>query len=215
VVYDFVNVINEEANLNQALIKDKRVENLFILPASQTRDKEALTREGVEKVINKLKEMNFDYIVCDSPAGIEIGALMALYFADEAVVTTNPEVSSVRDSDRILGILASKSRRAELGLEPIKEHLLLTRYHPTRVNRGDMLSVEDVQEILAIPLLGVIPESPAVLRASNAGEPVILDGESDAGMAYDDTVARLLGEKRDFRFLQEEKKGFFTRLFGS
>ncbi len=214
-VYDFVNVINEEANLNQALIKDKRVENLFILPASQTRDKEALTREGVEKVINKLKEMNFDYIVCDSPAGIEIGALMALYFADEAVVTTNPEVSSVRDSDRILGILASKSRRAELGLEPIKEHLLLTRYHPTRVNRGDMLSVEDVQEILAIPLLGVIPESPAVLRASNAGEPVILDGESDAGMAYDDTVARLLGEKRDFRFLQEEKKGFFTRLFGS
>ncbi len=215
VVYDFVNVINEEANLNQALIKDKRVENLYILPASQTRDKDALTREGVEKVINKLREMNFDYIVCDSPAGIEVGALMALYFADEAVVTTNPEVSSVRDSDRILGILASKSRRAELGMEPIKEHLLLTRYHPSRVSRGDMLSVEDVQEILAIPLLGVIPESPAVLRASNAGEPVILDGESDAGMAYDDTVARLLGEKRDFRFLQEERKGFFTRLFGS
>ncbi|MBP8773185.1 MAG: septum site-determining protein MinD, partial [Aeromonadaceae bacterium] len=189
VVYDFVNVINEEANLNQALIKDKRVENLYILPASQTRDKDAINREGVERVIGKLTEMGFDYILCDSPAGIETGALMALYFADEAVVTTNPEVSSVRDSDRILGILASKSRRAEMGLEPIKEHLLLTRYSPNRVNRGDMLSVEDVQEILAIPLLGVIPESPSVLRASNAGEPVILDAESDAGQAYDDAVA--------------------------
>ena len=215
VVYDFVNVINEEANLTQAMIKDKRVENLYILPASQTRDKEALNREGVERVINRLKEMEFDYIVCDSPAGIETGALMALYFADEAIVTTNPEVSSVRDSDRILGILASKSRRAELGLEPIQEHLLLTRYAPGRVNKGDMLSVEDVQEILAIPLLGVIPESPSVLRASNAGEPVILDAESDAGQAYDDAVARLLGEKREFRFLQEEKKGFLSRLFGS
>ena len=214
VVYDFVNVINGEATLNQALIKDKRVENLFILPASQTRNKDALTKDGVEKIINKLQEMDFDYIICDSPAGIETGALMALYFADEAIVTTNPEVSSVRDSDRILGILASKSRRAEQGLEPVKEHLLLTRYAPGRVNRGDMLSVEDVQEILAIPLLGVIPESQAVLRASNSGEPVILDQNSDAGQAYLDTVARLLGEKRDFRFLQEEKKGFFNRLFG-
>lgn len=214
VVYDFVNVINGEATLNQALIKDKRVENLYILPASQTRDKDALTKEGVEKIIAKLQEMDFDYIICDSPAGIETGALMALYFADEAIVTTNPEVSSVRDSDRILGILASKSRRAEQGLEPVKEHLLLTRYAPGRVNRGDMLSVEDVQEILAIPLLGVIPESQAVLRASNSGEPVILDQNSDAGQAYLDTVARLLGEKRDFRFLQEEKKGFFNRLFG-
>lgn len=214
VVYDFVNVINGEATLNQALIKDKRVENLFILPASQTRDKDALTKEGVEKIINKLQEMDFDYIICDSPAGIETGALMALYFADEAIVTTNPEVSSVRDSDRILGILASKSRRAEQSLEPVKEHLLLTRYAPGRVNRGDMLSVEDVQEILAIPLLGVIPESQAVLRASNSGEPVIFDQTSDAGQAYLDTVARLLGEKRDFRFLQEEKKGFFNRLFG-
>ncbi|WP_024873522.1 septum site-determining protein MinD [Tolumonas lignilytica] len=214
VVYDFVNVINGEATLNQALIKDKRVDNLFILPASQTRDKDALTKEGVEKIINKLQEMDFDYIICDSPAGIETGALMALYFADEAIVTTNPEVSSVRDSDRILGILASKSRRAEQSLEPVKEHLLLTRYAPGRVNRGDMLSVEDVQEILAIPLLGVIPESQAVLRASNSGEPVIFDQTSDAGQAYLDTVARLLGEKRDFRFLQEEKKGFFNRLFG-
>lgn len=213
VVYDFVNVINGEANLNQAMIKDKRIENLYILPASQTRDKDALTREGVEKVLNDLAEM-FDYIVCDSPAGIETGALMALYFADEAIVVTNPEVSSVRDSDRILGILASKSRRAEQNQEPIKEHLLLTRYCPTRVEKGEMLSVEDVQDILAIPLLGVIPESQAVLKSSNAGVPVILDQQSDAGQAYLDAVERLLGNNVDYRFLTHEKKGLLKRLFG-
>lgn len=214
VVYDFVNVIQGDATLNQALIKDKRTENLYILPASQTRDKDALTREGVEKVLNDLGEMDFDFVVCDSPAGIETGALMALYFADEAIITTNPEVSSVRDSDRILGILSSKSRRAEKGESPIKEHLLLTRYNPGRVSRGDMLSMEDVLEILRIPLVGVIPEDQSVLRASNQGEPVILDAESDAGKAYDDTVCRLLGEERPFRFLEEEKKGFLKRLFG-
>ena len=213
VVYDFVNVINGEANLNQALIKDKRVEKLFLLPASQTRDKDALTREGVERVLNELKE-DFDYIVCDSPAGIEAGAMMAMYFADEAIVTTNPEVSSVRDSDRILGILHSKSKRAEEGLENIKEHLLLTRYNPGRVEKGEMLSVEDVQDILSIPLLGVIPESQAVLSASNSGQPVILDTESDAGQAYSDAINRLLGETVDFRFLDVEKKGLFKRIFG-
>ena len=214
VVYDFVNVIQGDASLNQALIKDKRTENLFILPASQTRDKDALTREGVEKVLNDLTSMDFDFIVCDSPAGIETGALMALYFADEAIITTNPEVSSVRDSDRILGILSSKSRRAENGQDPIKEHLLLTRYNPGRVSRGDMLSMEDVLEILRIPLAGVIPEDQSVLRASNQGEPVILDTESDAGKAYADTVDRILGEERPFRFIEEEKKGFLKRLFG-
>ncbi|KAE8178818.1 septum site-determining protein MinD [Photobacterium carnosum] len=213
VVYDFVNVINGEANLSQALIKDKRVDNLFVLPASQTRDKDALSRNGVEKVFKELTKMGFDFIICDSPAGIETGALMALYFADEAIVTTNPEVSSVRDSDRILGILDSKSRRAEKGREPVKQHLLLTRYNPARVNQGEMLSVQDVEEILHIPLLGVIPESQAVLNASNKGEPVIFDKGSDAGLAYEDTVARLLGEERPFRFL-EEKKGFLKRLFG-
>ncbi|MCE2571911.1 septum site-determining protein MinD [Motilimonas eburnea] len=213
VVYDFVNVINDEANLNQALIKDKRVEDLYILPASQTRDKDALTKEGVEKVLNDLAE-RFDYIVCDSPAGIEKGAMMALYFADEAIITSNPEVSSVRDSDRIIGMLSSKSRRAEQGLEPIVEHLLITRYSPKRVNSGDMLSVDDINDILAVKLLGVIPESQAVLKASNSGEPVILDKESDAGMAYQDAVDRLLGENRDFRFIQEEKKGLLSRIFG-
>ncbi|MFR0672265.1 septum site-determining protein MinD [Enterobacterales bacterium AW_CKDN230030176-1A_HGKHYDSX7] len=214
VVYDFVNVVNNEANLQQALIKDKRLENLFVLAASQTRDKDALTQEGVEKVLKELKE-TFDYVVCDSPAGIEKGAHLAMYFADEAIVVTNPEVSSVRDSDRMLGILASKSRRAENGEEPIKEHLLITRYHPERVEKGEMLSVADVEEILSIKLKGVIPESQAVLKASNQGIPVILDDQSDAGQAYSDAVDRLLGKEKPMRFIDVQKKGFFERIFGS
>ena len=213
VVYDFVNVINGESNLTQTLIKDKRVETLFVLPASQTRDKDALTREGVGKVLDELAE-TFEFIICDSPAGIEAGALMALYFADEAIVVTNPEVSSVRDSDRILGILPSKSRRAEKGLPPVTEHLLVTRYNPARVEKGEMLGVEDVKDILAVPLLGVIPESQAVLNASNSGQPVILDTESDASKAYSDAIERLCGEERDFRFLQVKKKGILQRIFG-
>lgn len=212
VVYDFVNVINNEANLNQALIRDKRVENLYVLPASQTRDKEALTRDGVERVLDELKK-GFEYVICDSPAGIEKGALMALYFADEALVVTNPEVSSVRDSDRILGLLASKSRRAEQGGVPVKEHLVLARYAPERANRGDMLTVHDVLEILGIPLLGVIPESPAVLQSSNAGVPVILEEGSDAGAAYSDLVDRFLGKDLPHRFTEMQKKGFLQRLF--
>ena len=213
VVYDFVNVINGDASLKQALVKDKRIPELFILPASQTRDKDALTLEGVEKVLNELSK-EFDYIVCDSPEGIEAGALMAMYFADEAVVVTNPEVSSVRDSDRILGILSSKSKRAIDGKESIKEHLLLTRYDMERVAKGDMLSVEDVKEILAIPLIGVIPESKAVLKASNTGTPVTLDEQSDAGMAYQDAIERFLGEEKPMRFISAERKGILRRIFG-
>ena len=213
VVYDLVNVINGEGSLKQALIKDKRCENLFILPASQTRDKDALTQEGVQKILNELSE-SFDYVICDSPAGIEKGAQMALYFADEAIIVTNPEVSSVRDSDRILGILQSKSKRAEEGSEPVKEHLILSRYDANRVTRGDMLSVEDVQEILSIPLLGVIPESQTVLNSSNEGIPVIWNQESLAGQAYIDAIARFLGEDIPHRFITPEKKGFFRRMFG-
>ena len=212
VVYDFVNVINGDSNLKQTLIKDKRTDNLYILPASQTRDKDALTKEGVEKVLNELKQ-DFDFIICDSPAGIEHGAQMALYFADEAIIVTNPEVSSVRDSDRILGILQSKSRKAENG-EQVAEHLLLTRYNPKRVEDGEMLSVTDVEEILAVNLLGVIPESTDVLKASNQGAPVILDQECDAGQAYADAVARLVGEDIPHRFLEAQKKGFLARVFG-
>lgn len=213
VVYDFVNVINGEANLNQALIKDKRLDTLFVLPASQTRDKDALTQDGVGRVLEDLAK-DFEYIVCDSPAGIERGAMLAAYYADDAIVVTNPEVSSVRDSDRIIGILSSKTRRAERNEEPVTIRLLLTRYAPARVQKGEMLSVEDVREILAIDLMGVIPESKAVLAASNAGVPVILDEDSDAGQAYQDAVARYLGEDRPHRFLSE-KKGLFGRLFGS
>lgn len=213
VVYDFVNVVNGEANLQQSLIKDKRLDKLFILPASQTRDKDALTLEGVEKVINDLKEMEFEYIVCDSPAGIEKGAQLAMHYADDAIVTTNPEVSSVRDSDRILGILASKTKKAEMGDE-ITQHLVITRYNPNRADIGDMLTVTDILDILGIPLLGVVPESEAVLQCSNAGEPVILDEESDAGQAYLDIVARFVGEDKPHRFIEAQKRGFFGRLFG-
>ena len=212
VVYDFVNVIQGDANVGQALIKDKRNPNLFVLPASQTRDKDALTLEGVGKVLEDLGR-EFEFIVCDSPAGIERGATMAMYYADDAIVVTNPEVSSVRDSDRMIGILSSKSRRAVQNEEAIREFLLVTRYSPERVRRGEMLSLEDVQEILALELIGVIPESEAVLNASNAGVPVILDRESSAGQAYGDMVARYLGEDLPHRFLSVEKKGLFGRLF--
>ena len=213
VVFDFINVINGDAKLNQALIKDKRNDNLYIFPTSQTRDKEALRRDGVERVLDELKE-NFDYIVCDSPAGIEHGAITALYFADSAIVVTNPEVSSVRDSDRILGILASKSRRAEHNLEPVDMHLLLTRYSLERAKKGEMMSVEDVKEILSIPLLGVIPESESVLRASNTGTPVAFDPESPAGRAYLDAVAHFVGEQREMRLVQPERRSIFRTLFG-
>ncbi len=206
VVFDFVNVINDGIRLNQALIKDKRVEGLYILPTSQTRDKDALTREGVERVMEELKEQ-FDYIVCDSPAGIEKGAQMALYYADEAIVVTNPEISSVRDSDRMLGIINSRSRRAELGLDPVRSHMLLTRYDLDRVQRGDMLKLEDVVEILAIPVLGVIPNDPLVLQCSNIGMPVILEPKSRAGSAYADAVRRLLGEDVELRFTKPERRG--------
>lgn len=212
VVYDLVNVIHGDAALRQALIKDKRYDNLFILPASQTRDKDSLDKEGVGRILDELKQ-EFDYIVCDSPAGIERGAFLAMYYADSALVVTNPEVSSVRDSDRILGILSSKSKRAEDGLEPIKEHLLLTRYSPARVERGEMLSLNDVLDILSVPLLGVIPESQAVLRASNSGTPVIVDSDSDAGQAYADAVARFLGEDKPHRFVDNIKPGLLKRLF--
>ncbi|GAB2999222.1 site-determining protein [Arenimonas maotaiensis] len=213
VVYDFVNVVHGEASLKQALIKDKRLDNLFVLAASQTRDKDALTKEGVGKVLNDLQAEGFDYILCDSPAGIEKGAFLAMYFADRAVVVVNPEVSSVRDSDRILGLLASKTKKAEAG-ERIVEHLLLTRYNPARVEKGEMLSIADVQEILGLSVVGVIPESPEVLQSSNSGNPVILDEESQAGQAYTDAVARILGEDRPMRFTTVEKKGFFSKMFG-
>jgi septum site-determining protein MinD len=215
VVYDLINVIQGEATLNQALIKDKQCHNLYVLAASQTRDKDALTKTGVEKVLKNLGEMDFEYIVCDSPAGIETGALMAMHFADEALVVTNPEVSSVRDSDRILGMLSSKTQRAIAGGDPIREHLLITRYNPGRVDQGQMLSLEDIQDILRIKLIGVIPESESVLQASNQGVPAVHMNGSDVSEAYKDVVDRFLGDKdKPMRFIDAQKPGIFKRWFG-
>lgn len=213
VVYDLINVIHGEANLNQALIKDKQCDNLFVLAASQTRDKEALTQEGVKKVLDDLADMGFEFIICDSPAGIESGALLAMHYADEALVTTNPEVSSVRDSDRILGMLSSKTDKATKG-ESVKEHLLITRYNPNRVEDGQMLSIQDIEDILRIPLIGVIPESETVLQASNQGIPAIHIEGSDVSEAYKDVVSRFLGEDKPMRFTEANKPGFFKRIFG-
>ena len=215
VVYDLINVIQGEANLNQALIKDKQCDNLFVLAASQTRDKDALKQDGVERVLSELAAMGFEYIVCDSPAGIETGALMAMHFADEALVVTNPEVSSVRDSDRILGMLASKTRRAIEGKEPVKEHLLITRYNPGRVQGGQMLSLQDIQDILRIPLIGVIPESDTVLDASNQGVPAVHMKGSDVAEAYKDVIARFLGADKPMRFVDAARPGLLKRIFGA
>lgn len=212
VVFDLINVVQGDAKLAQALIRDKRVENLAVLPASQTRDKDALTPEGVARVIAELKE-KFDWVICDSPAGIEKGAMLAMHHADVAVVVTNPEVSSVRDSDRIIGMLDSKTEKAERG-ERVEKHLLLTRFDPGRASRGEMLNVDDVLEILSIPLLGIIPESEEVLRASNIGSPVTLASPTGpAARAYFDAARRLNGEKVEI-VVPIERKGLMNRLFG-
>ncbi len=213
VVYDLISLINKEANINQTLIKDKRSENLYILPASQTRDKDALTEAGLEGIMQELKE-SFDYIICDSPAGIEKGALMAMLHADKAIVVTNPEVSSVRDSDRIIGVLSSKTRKAKENGEAVDAKLLITRYDPTRVLQGEMLSLDDVKDVLSIPLLGVIPESKMVLQASNSGVPVTAYQDSEAGQAYIDAVERFLGHDKPLRFITAEKPSLLKRLFG-
>jgi septum site-determining protein MinD len=212
VVYDFINVAQGDAKLAQALIRDKRIDTLHLLAASQTRDKDALTNDGVERVIGELRS-SFDYVLCDSPAGIERGALLAMRHADQAIVVANPEVSSVRDSDRIIGLLDSKTLRAERG-ETMDKQLLLTRFDPARSNSGDMLSIDDVLEILSIPLLGVIPESREILRASNLGAPVTMNASGGpAGLAYLEAARRLSGETVPVA-IPDEKKTFFTRLFG-
>ena len=213
VVYDFVNVVHGEATLKQSLIKDKRFDNLYVLAASQTRDKDALTQDGVEKVLKDLVAEGFEYIVCDSPAGIEKGAFLAMYFADRAVVVVNPEVSSVRDSDRIIGMLDSKTVKAEQG-ERVTKHVLITRYDPARAARGEMLSIDDILEILATPLLGIIPESQDVLRASNVGSPVTLNNVASApARAYTDAARRLMGETVDMT-VPAERRGLMNRLLG-
>jgi septum site-determining protein MinD len=212
VVYDLINVVQGDAKLAQALIRDKRVPTLSLLPASQTRDKDALSDEGVSTVIAELKE-KFDWVICDSPAGIERGATLAMRHADIAIVVTNPEVSSVRDSDRIIGLLDSKTVRAEKG-ERVEKHLLLTRFDAVRAGRGEMLNVEDVLEILSIPLIGIIPESSEVLRASNLGSPITLNNPaSAAARAYFDAAKRLNGEALNVT-IPSDRKSLFGKLFG-
>jgi septum site-determining protein MinD len=212
VVFDLINVVQGVAKLSQALIRDKRLENLWLLPASQTRDKEALTEEGVGRAIADLRE-KFDWIICDSPAGIERGAILAMRYADEAVIVTNPEVSSVRDSDRIIGMLDSKTVKAEKG-EPVTKHVLITRYDAGRAARGEMLSIDDMLDILATPLLGIIPESQEVLRASNVGSPVTLNNPASApALAYVDAARRLAGETITMK-VPTERKGLMERLLG-
>ncbi|MBV8096849.1 MAG: septum site-determining protein MinD [Acetobacteraceae bacterium] len=212
VVFDLINVIQGEAKLAQALIRDRRIDTLSLLPASQTRDKEALTAEGVARVMEELRE-KFDWVVCDSPAGIERGATLAMYHADVAVIVTNPEVSSVRDSDRIIGLLDSKTARAEKG-ERVEKHLLISRFDPARALRGEMLKTEDVLEILSIPLLGIIPESQEVLRASNLGSPITLSNPNSApARAYFDAVKRLQGQTIAVT-VPHERRGFMGKLFG-
>lgn len=211
VVFDFINVIQGQAQLTQALIRDKRLESLFLLPASQTRDKDALTEEGVAQVMDALKEA-FDWVICDSPAGIERGAMLAMRHADVGVVVTNPEVSSVRDSDRIIGMLDARTLKAERG-EPIKKHVLITRYDAARAARGEMLAIDDVLEILSLPLLGIVPESQSVLQASNVGSPITLsDPDSGPAQAYADAARRLKGEKVPMT-VPTGKKSFFGGLF--
>ncbi len=212
VVFDLINVVQGVAKLPQALIRDKRLENLWLLPASQTRDKDALTDEGIGRVIDELRS-RFDWILCDSPAGIERGATLAMRYADEAIIVTNPEVSSVRDSDRIIGMLDSKTVRAERG-ERVEKHILITRYDAGRAARGEMLNIDDILEILATPLLGIIPESQDVLKASNVGTPVTLNNaESAPARAYTDASRRLMGEEVAM-VVPAERKGFMDRLLG-
>ena len=169
VVFDLISVVQGTAKLSQALIKDKRIETLYLLPASQTRDKDALTEAGVANVIRELRS-KFDWVICDSPAGIERGATLAMRFADAAIVVTNPEVSSVRDSDRIIGLLDSKTEKAEKG-GSVEKHILITRYDVQRAARGEMLSIDDVLDILSTPLLGIIPESQEVLAPPTSASP--------------------------------------------
>ncbi|MHA1165378.1 MAG: septum site-determining protein MinD [Alphaproteobacteria bacterium] len=212
VVFDLINVIQDQARLSQALIRDKRLDNLSLLPASQTRDKDALTEKGVAKVMEEL-QANFDWVICDSPAGIGKGAVLAMQHADIAAIVTNPEISSVRDSDRIIGLLDSKTEKAKIG-EQVEKHLLITRYDETRATSGDMLQTDDVLDILSIPLLGIVPESREVLRASNLGSPVTLcSPKSLPALAYSDAARRLNGEVIEMT-IPVEKNKFLGMLFG-
>jgi len=212
VVFDLTNVVQGTAKLSEALLKDGRLDALYLLPASRTRGKEALTEDGVAGVISELRDQ-FDWVVCDSPAGIERGATLAMRFADLAIIVANPEVSSVRDSDRIIGLLDSKTERAEKG-QRMEKHLLITRYDAQRAARGEMLNIDDIKDILGIPVLGIVPESDEVLHASNLGSPITLSNAGSApGRAYLDAARRLMGEDVPMS-IPSDRKRLLQKLFG-
>jgi septum site-determining protein MinD len=217
VIFDIVHVLQDECALHQALLKDKRQPQLSLLAASQTRDKECLTVEGVERVLAELAK-TFEFVVLDSPAGIESGARHAMYFADDAIIVTNPELSSCRDADKMVGFIDSKSRRAELGpgaCLPVSQTLLINRYDPARAEAEESLAINDMTELLGLPVLGVIPESKHVLPCTNLGQPVItLEETVPAAGAFQDMVDRFLGQEKELRFITPEPVSFFARMFG-
>ena len=211
IVYDVVDVMENRCNLAQAVIKDKRTANLHFLPASQTKDKTVLEKEKVEKLINDLKK-EFDYILIDSPAGIESGFEHAIYLADRALIVTTPEISSVRDADRVIGIIDAKSKKAALG-EEVQKHIIINRIKPELVEKGEMLSTEDVLHILALPLIGIVPDDEEIVKSTNLGEPIVLNEKSLVGEAFRRIARRINGEEVEFLDLKS-KKGFFKKLKG-
>lgn len=212
VVYDIVNVMRGEVSLADGVIQDQRCDNLYMLAGSQFDDKDVLEIELIEKMLDEAREQ-FDYIVCDSPAGIEHGAAMAMYFADDALLIATPEKPSLRDTDRMLGLLNERTHRARKKLDAVKPHLVVNRYRHELARKGHMLTPQDMQESLSIKMLGIVPDSETVTRAANSGQPVILDHKSIAGQAYVDTVARYLGESVPFVLHGPPRKGLFGRMF--
>ncbi len=211
IVYDSIDVMEGRCNLSQALINDKRVKNLYFLPASQTKDKTALKKEKVRELLENLKK-DFDYVIIDSPAGIESGFENSIFLADQALIVATPDVSSVRDADRVIGIIDAKSEKAKEGKE-VEKYIVINRLKPEMVESGEMMSIDDVLNILALPLIGVIPEDPKILTSTNLGEPIVLDKNSMAGEAFRRLSKRLLGEKVEFLEFKS-KKGFVKFLKG-
>jgi len=212
VVYDMIQVMDGEAQLDQALIRSKSSPNLYFLPASQTKDKSVLDSKKIEKLLIELRE-RFEYVILDAPAGIESGFEHTIEYADEAIVVVNPEVSSIRDSDRAIGILDSKSKKVLNGGEVVKQ-LIINRLDPEMVEKGEMLSKEDILEILGIELLGIVPEDRGVIDASNQGQPIILNDKSEAGKAYRRIAKRLCGQKTPIVEPKAKKGGLMSTLKG-
>jgi septum site-determining protein MinD len=211
IVYDVVDVMEENCNLAQAIIKDKKTNGLHFLPASQTKDKNILNKEKVEKLLNDLKGQ-FDYIFIDSPAGIESGFEHSIFLADVALIVTTPEISAVRDADRVIGIIDAKSQKAING-EEVTKHIIINRLKPDLVESGGMLSTDDVLQILSLPLIGVVPDNEDIVTSTNMGHPIALKDDSISGEAFRRISKRLLGEEIEFLDLSA-KKGLFDKLKG-